>query len=1266
MSDSRTIPFGSGAILDGVYHAALSEGANSHTSDDPTIHEDGNAHDVTHIGDNEGHNIESSSRNIRGDLAEILSGDLGFTGAFSFSKTYPTAPNPSLAIDGLGTIGLPLSTRDATAIEAHAEQAPFGKVDQTIVDKSVRDTWEIDGRQVHFENPAWSAFLNSTVVDVCQILGVNFHASKPACSLYKLLLYETGSHFLPHVDTEKVDGMFATVVVVLPSKFTGGAVRVKHSELAQTYDCSTSSLNNTTVLAWYTDVEHTVEAVTSGYRLALSFNLIHTTNSLRPTLSVSSLPTRLRRVLLAWEQAKNDGVAPTKVIYLLSHAYSHANLSGSALKGVDAHLVAILDNVGRPYGFHIGLANLTCTESGIAEDCGRSERWGRCAYDDSDDPDDSEVEMAEVEATDVEIEHLVDLDGRLIQQSVSCDIEVEAIPDELVDEITAGGFDDQEYEGYQGNCAGTLERFYRRTVLVMWPSWAHFDMVHGSNGLSYACQKIRESTSLRPSVEEMDLVEIILARAGPSHCATVISSLCHVAVIWKDFPVWARAVKVCDAERSINSLQEENVFKALSVFGFQNIRPCLERTLQNDPSNVATLEFIDQFEAWIASQSSEELLSQTTAWIAAQRQNRFDNLKPPRKDEHKPLTTLAIKYGGAEFLESRVIPLVISSGESPILLEYALYIGKDELLNTEARARMAKALLEAALRSIDFYSVVPSAQPKVPTYYYSYNTAPVAAEPAQLERAKKYLGGCLDLGYEDLLAVAVDKLLGLAGQSDVVVLSRVKEILLPLISFAEERLHSLPGDAIRLPLRRLSSTTSSLYIQAVIAKPTVMSISDISSMIQAVISAGEPEHVITQVVPKLEGLKLDAVVLRSIIEEVHRRRTQIDPDGARVKGALLRLLKKYVGSVTLAAPTYSASYYLATINRTKPILDALEFCLTLQLPEACTFVLHRLLNPPKLDSQYITTQLAPLVPDLRPFLLKHQLLVTSEPFATALRTIMLYWGRKVMGPRPPGVPQAYMDALKAWTCSCDICPAVRTFLTSKPEETMSWTRIGAPKRKHVENFLNFRARGIASHQMIRSTPQGLTVTKKPVLVAPARWAHNQKEGKRLLASISPNAGELKAVLGADYLKITALLDGQAVPANANLDTAASGSKRPFAQQAAGTQRISAAAAPTATASVPATYHGSTPGGATPQVPTIRTNVTSLSRNVQTARVPQVFPTVAATVSTGPSNVAFTALAPSTTHSAATVGPSTASHMVDQPPAKRRKMAYNANEVIDLT
>jgi hypothetical protein len=73
-------------------------------------------------------------------------------------------------------------------------QAPFGHGERTVVDKEVRDTWEIEPGKVAFSNLEWLAFVTGNVVrQVCAELGVSVQASMPRCELYKLLLYETGS-----------------------------------------------------------------------------------------------------------------------------------------------------------------------------------------------------------------------------------------------------------------------------------------------------------------------------------------------------------------------------------------------------------------------------------------------------------------------------------------------------------------------------------------------------------------------------------------------------------------------------------------------------------------------------------------------------------------------------------------------------------------------------------------------------------------------------------------------------------------------------------------------------------------------------------------------------------------------------------------------------------------------------------------------------------------------------------------------------------------
>jgi hypothetical protein len=116
-----------------------------------------------------------------------------FTGSFSFSHAYTDAPNPFLSLGPLGTVGLPLSSRDGFAIRTQCKEVPFVKEERPIVEKAVRDTCEMDAALVRFQNPAWAGFVDKVLLETCKALGVNVDASRPRAELCKLLLYETGS-----------------------------------------------------------------------------------------------------------------------------------------------------------------------------------------------------------------------------------------------------------------------------------------------------------------------------------------------------------------------------------------------------------------------------------------------------------------------------------------------------------------------------------------------------------------------------------------------------------------------------------------------------------------------------------------------------------------------------------------------------------------------------------------------------------------------------------------------------------------------------------------------------------------------------------------------------------------------------------------------------------------------------------------------------------------------------------------------------------------
>ena len=90
-------------------------------------------------------------------------------------------------------IGFPLSEREAKLIEAAAIQAPFGKGTETVVDITVRDTFEINPDGFSFKNPAWAEFLQQVTKTVAEGLGFPPTRPLPRAELYKLLLYKMGS-----------------------------------------------------------------------------------------------------------------------------------------------------------------------------------------------------------------------------------------------------------------------------------------------------------------------------------------------------------------------------------------------------------------------------------------------------------------------------------------------------------------------------------------------------------------------------------------------------------------------------------------------------------------------------------------------------------------------------------------------------------------------------------------------------------------------------------------------------------------------------------------------------------------------------------------------------------------------------------------------------------------------------------------------------------------------------------------------------------------
>ena len=399
------------------------------------------------------------------ELAEILRtvlrpGDFYATGT---TDVYA----PGLEVDGVGVIALPLLPSQAAQLIAMAERAPYGRGEETVVDTEVRRVWQIRADQIRLQGRNWGRSLDAIVARAAEGLGVS---GPVEAELYKLLVYDQGSFFVSHRDTEKAPGMFATLVIVLPSLYTGGELVLRHKDRDITLDLRCSDPSDVSFAAFYADCLHEVLPVTSGCRLTLVYNLLRRsddrqgTNHAPQPPSYESEQARSAMALQQWAQSKglSGDDSPEKLIYPLEHAYTPAELSFAALKGADAAVSAVLAAAAHEADCAMHLVLVSIEESGVAEHTGGyPSRWrGRS------DEEEGEYEIVEVSERTATLSNWHRPDGGQMELSALPFEDDELCPPDALAEMEA---DELYFEEATGNEGSSFARTYRRAALVIWP-----------------------------------------------------------------------------------------------------------------------------------------------------------------------------------------------------------------------------------------------------------------------------------------------------------------------------------------------------------------------------------------------------------------------------------------------------------------------------------------------------------------------------------------------------------------------------------------------------------------------------------------------------------------------------------------------------------------------------------------------------------------------------------------------------------------------------
>jgi hypothetical protein len=136
------------------------------------------------------------------DIKQLLLASLDgikSSGSFAASGNLSIFVDPKIDIPGVGTVGLPLNDKTADAVIKKCHQAPFGKGENTVVDKSIRNTWELNANEFKVQNSVWAEYVKQITSAALKELGFDEQrAAGVRAELYKMLLYEKGALFKPH------------------------------------------------------------------------------------------------------------------------------------------------------------------------------------------------------------------------------------------------------------------------------------------------------------------------------------------------------------------------------------------------------------------------------------------------------------------------------------------------------------------------------------------------------------------------------------------------------------------------------------------------------------------------------------------------------------------------------------------------------------------------------------------------------------------------------------------------------------------------------------------------------------------------------------------------------------------------------------------------------------------------------------------------------------------------------------------------------------
>jgi len=358
---------------------------------------------------------------------------------------------PGLTVEGVGEIAYPINDAQAKELIQQAHKAPYGKGHETVLDDTVRSTWEIDADKLSFKGNQWEDVINKIIKKIKPELGLEDYTI--SAHLYKMLIYEKGDFFLMHKDSEKEKGMFGTLVISLPSTYTGGELVVRFEDEEAVADYTASSNNyDIGYAAFYADCDHEVKPVTSGYRIRLTYNLVQQKSAGK--LQPFSLDTYVKKLVPVLRKQQEEVAEP--LIVLLGHQYTPENFSQDSLKLDDRPKAELLLRAAQKANCYAKMCLVTSYVAGSPS----ADSWDY--YDDDVDVNE-DAEMDEVYEESLYIENWLESDVPSL-----CHFKFEEKDLVVSFKLTDDEPIVKEATGYMGNWGPDLMHWYHYGAVVIW------------------------------------------------------------------------------------------------------------------------------------------------------------------------------------------------------------------------------------------------------------------------------------------------------------------------------------------------------------------------------------------------------------------------------------------------------------------------------------------------------------------------------------------------------------------------------------------------------------------------------------------------------------------------------------------------------------------------------------------------------------------------------------------------------------------------------